>query len=106
MNWNRQAPQPRSYLSPLWERHRPPSAAVLEKNAEAQLRLRRIEDAIRVRGYGLSLGCNPSPQPSPIEVGYIRLRHIGMPNSGIPELGWRGSTPSLSSFNPADQALS
>jgi hypothetical protein len=28
---------------PLWERHRPPSAAVLKENAEAKLRLRRIE---------------------------------------------------------------
>ena len=26
--------------------------------------------------------------PSPIEVGFIRLRHIQMPNSGKPELGW------------------
>src|ERR1700753_3068123 len=34
---------------PLWERRRPPSAAVLE-NAEAELRPRRILDALRVRG--------------------------------------------------------
>src|SRR5882724_5825817 len=50
---------------PLWERYRPPSAAVLRENAEAKLRLRRIRDAIRVRGYALSIDRNPSPQPSP-----------------------------------------
>src|ERR1700721_4809699 len=37
----------------------------LEKNAEAKLRLCRIADAIRARGYALSMDRNPSPQPSP-----------------------------------------
>jgi hypothetical protein len=46
-------------------------------------------DAIRVRGYGPSIG----RAPSPIEVGYIRLRQFDMPNSGKPELGGRGSAP-------------
>jgi len=36
------------------ERHRPPSAAVHEIDAEAKLRLCCIEDAIRVRGTGLN----------------------------------------------------
>jgi hypothetical protein len=52
----------------------------------------RIALAIRVRGYSLTIDRNPSPQPSPIEVGYIRLRQIKMPNSGKPELGGRGSS--------------
>src|SRR5258708_28711238 len=51
---------------PLRERHRPPSAAVLEKNAEAKLRLCRI--ARCDPGEGLPhRDCprgNPSPQPS------------------------------------------
>src|ERR1700704_5568993 len=49
----------------------------------------------RVRGYGLTIDRNPSSQPSPIEVGYIRLRHLGMPNSGRPELGGKGGAPPL-----------
>src|SRR5258708_7780630 len=48
-------------------------------------------EAIRVRGEELSIDRTPSPQPSPIEVGYIRLRRFEMPNSGKPELGGRGS---------------
>jgi hypothetical protein len=35
----------------------------------------------------------PHPNPLPIEVGFIRLRQLIMPNSGEPELGGRGSTP-------------
>jgi hypothetical protein len=56
----------------------------------------RIALAIRVSGYGLSIDGNPSPHPSPDEVGYIRLREIKMPISGKPELGGRGSAPSSS----------
>src|SRR5882724_13633502 len=41
-------------------------------------------------GYVLTIERNPSPQPSPIEVGYIRLRQFDIPNSGKPELGERG----------------
>src|SRR5258705_7206418 len=52
-------------------------------------------DAIRVRGYCLTIGRTPSPQPSPIEVGFIRLRQIGMTNSGKPELVGRGGRPPL-----------
>jgi hypothetical protein len=52
----------------------------------------RIALAIRVRGYSLTIERNPSPQPSPIEVGYIRLRQIEMPDSGKPELGGKGSS--------------
>ena len=40
-------------------------AAVLGENAEAELRLCRTADAIRVRGYALSMEINRSPQPSP-----------------------------------------
>src|SRR5882762_129222 len=53
----------------------------------------RIALAIRVRGYGLTMDRNPSPPPSPLEVGYIRLRQFGMPNSGIPELGGSDGAP-------------
>ncbi len=53
----------------------------------------RIAFAIRVRGYGLAIERTPSPQPSPIEVGYIRLRQFEMPHLGKPELGWRGGAP-------------
>src|SRR3981081_4127656 len=42
-------------------------------------------------GAGSTRDRNPSPQPSPIEVGCIRLRQIRMPNSGKPELGGRRS---------------
>ena len=35
---------------PLWESIGRPQRPFLEKNAEAKLRLRRIADAIRVRG--------------------------------------------------------
>src|SRR5450432_4827800 len=38
-----------------------------------------------------------SPQPSPGEVGYIRLRQLEMSNSGKPELDGRGSAPSMTS---------
>jgi hypothetical protein len=55
----------------------------------------RIASAIRVRGYGLSIDRTPSPRPSPIEVGYIRLRSFQMLNSGKPELSGRGGARSL-----------
>jgi hypothetical protein len=51
----------------------------------------RIALAIRVREYGLTIDRNPLPQPSPTEVGYIRLRQIKMTNSGKPELDGGGS---------------
>jgi hypothetical protein len=51
----------------------------------------QIALAIRVRGYSLSIDRTPSPQPSPIEIGYIRLRQFDLPNSGKPELGGRGA---------------
>ena len=47
----------------------------------------------RVRGYALATDRTPSPQPSPIEVGYIRLRQFMTSNSGKPELDGRGGTP-------------
>src|SRR5207237_3688078 len=38
------------------------------------------------------LTITPTPDPSPVEVGYIRLRpHYHCPNSGKPEFGWEGS---------------
>src|SRR5712664_3232197 len=72
--------------------------------------MQSIVGAIRVRGYSLSLDRNPSSQPSPIEVGYIRLRQFEMPNSGNLELVGRGSAPSLpqrhrKNLNEMDQTL-
>src|SRR5262249_32769563 len=32
----------------------------------------------------------PTLSPSPVEVGYIRLRPLNMPNLGKPEFGWGG----------------
>src|SRR5580658_8606853 len=50
---------------PLWESIGRLRRPFFDKNAEAKLRLRRIADAIRVRGHALSMDRNPSPQPSP-----------------------------------------
>src|SRR5260221_12807598 len=37
------------------------------------------------------LACTtPTPNPSPAEVGFTRLRPSKMPNSGKPEFGWGG----------------
>jgi hypothetical protein len=47
----------------------------------------------RVRGCAPSMDRTPSPQPSPIEVGYIRLRQFETSNSGKPELDGRGGAP-------------
>jgi hypothetical protein len=58
----------------------------------------------RVRGYSPSIDRNPSPQPSPIEVGYIRLRQFMMSNSGKPELDGRGSA--LGSLRDWEQTMS
>ena len=68
---------------PFWEGVGRLRRPFLEKDAEAKLRLRRIADAIRVRGYGLTIDLNPSPT----------LSHKG-----------RGSTlplPKYRAFNPA-----
>src|SRR6266852_2886302 len=50
------------------------------------------------KGYSLTIDRNPSPQPSPTEVRYIRLRQIKMANSGKPELDGRGSAPPLTKW--------
>jgi hypothetical protein len=47
----------------LWESIGRLRRPFLKKDAEAKLRLRRIEDAIRVRGYDLSIGVPPNPLP-------------------------------------------
>src|ERR1700676_5025496 len=65
VNLESAGPNARYRPLPLWERHRPPSRPLFGKNAEARLRLRRIADAIRVRGYAPPIDLNPSPQPSP-----------------------------------------
>ena len=47
-----------------------------------------INSANRVRDYALAMDRNPSPQPSPIEVGYIRLRQCEDDQLGYTRVGW------------------
>src|SRR5256886_17565457 len=50
---------------PVWERHRPPSAAVLKRTPKRSFGSVASSDAIRVRGFALTIDRDPSPQPSP-----------------------------------------
>src|SRR5712671_6289083 len=50
---------------PLWERHRPPSAAVLKRTPKRSFGYVASIDVIRVRGLALTIGRDPSPHPSP-----------------------------------------
>src|ERR1700730_12497483 len=76
---------------PLWERYRPPSAAVSSKNAEAGLRLCRIgrsdpREGLRHR--------DSRREPLTPTLSHRSRMYptstIKMPNSGKPELGGRG----------------
>src|SRR5258705_10672916 len=53
---------------PLWERHRPPSAAVLKRTPKRSFGYVASIDVIRVRGLALTIGRDPSPQPSKSEL--------------------------------------
>ena len=69
---------------------RPGMSAVQQAPLHLSHRERSDRVAIRVRGYGPPIDRTPSPQPSPTEVGFIRLRRIKMSNSGKTELRERG----------------
>src|SRR2546430_8896207 len=53
---------------PLWKRHRPPSAAVLKRTPKRSFGYVASTDAIRVRGFALTIDRDPSPQPSKSEL--------------------------------------
>ena len=40
----------------------------------------------------------PTPNPSPAEVGCIRLRQLKMPNPGKPEFGWGGERTEIAAL--------